>query len=117
MDRYFIHLFTCDTCRRIKKEIGLPAYFNSHDLKKAPIPDDVLNHLLHQFKPIELVNKRSRFIRANGLKPDTMDDQSLIKYLKEEYSFMKRPIIIDGDTIFIGNSKKTVQEMKEYFAN
>jgi arsenate reductase-like glutaredoxin family protein len=30
------------------------------------------------------------------------------KYILEEYTFLKRPFMINGDAVFIGNAKKDV---------
>jgi len=32
----------------------------------------------------------------------------------EEYTFLKRPVIVDGDTVFVGNAKKVVAAAKEH---
>jgi arsenate reductase len=33
----------------------------------------------------------------------------------EEYTFLKRPFMINGDEVFIGNSKAVVEEAKKSF--
>ena len=35
------------------------------------------------------------------------------KYILEEYTFLKRPVLVIGDKIVIGNAKKSVAEAKE----
>ena len=37
------------------------------------------------------------------------------KYMLEEYTFLKRPFMINEDEIFIGNSKKVVEAAVESF--
>jgi len=34
------------------------------------------------------------------------------KYIIEEYTFLKRPVAIIDTSIFIGNSKKNIEELK-----
>ena len=31
------------------------------------------------------------------------------RYMLQEYTFLKRPFMINGDDVFIGNAKKTVE--------
>ncbi|MEN9442530.1 MAG: hypothetical protein RLZ33_2607, partial [Bacteroidota bacterium] len=37
------------------------------------------------------------------------------KYLLEEYTFLKRPFMINGEEVFIGNAKKDVAAAVESF--
>lgn len=46
--------------------------------------------------------------KALGLKEMTLAEKDYKKYILEEYTFLKRPVIIIGDKIFIGNSKKNI---------
>ena len=116
MAKQFIYLSTCDTCRKIMKEVELPADYELHDLKKVPLPDQVLELLLTDHSPIDLVNKRSRRIKELALILDEMSDQDIIGYLKSEYTFIKRPIAIDGDKFFVGNSKAVRVVLKTHIS-
>lgn len=114
MAKQFIYLSTCDTCRKIMKEVELPADYKLHDLKKSPLPEDSLKILLETYSPIDLVNKRSRKIKQLGLNLDDMTDQEIIAYLKSEYTFIKRPIAIDGNDIFVGNAKSVREALRSH---
>jgi arsenate reductase len=37
------------------------------------------------------------------------------KYILQEYTFLKRPFIINGEKVFIGNAKKEVQAAADSF--
>ena len=37
-------------------------------------------------------------------------------YILENYTFLKRPVIISNGKTFIGNSKKTIQEVKKHLS-
>ncbi len=39
----------------------------------------------------------------------TLSDLDYRKLLLEEYTFLKRPFVINGEEVFIGNAKKEVQ--------
>ena len=116
MAKQFIYLSTCDTCRKIMKEVELPADYELHDLKKAALPNEVLELLLTEYSPLELVNKRSRKIKELGLVLGEMSNQDIIGYLKSEYTFIKRPIAIDGNNFFVGNSKAVRLALKSHIS-
>ncbi|MFM7823561.1 MAG: arsenate reductase family protein, partial [Bacteroidota bacterium] len=51
--------------------------------------------------------------RKMGLHELELKEKDYRKYLLEEYTFLKRPVIINGKNIFIGNAPKTVAAAKE----
>jgi arsenate reductase len=38
-----------------------------------------------------------------------LTEEDYKKYILEEYTFLKRPFIINGEEVFIGNAKKEVE--------
>lgn len=59
-----------------------------------------------------LFSKVAQKYRALGLDKRTLSEEDHKKYILEEYTFLKRPVIIMDDKIFIGNSKNTVAAAK-----
>ena len=59
-----------------------------------------------------LFSKIAMKYRALGLDKLKLTEDDFKKYILEEYTFLKRPVIIVNDTIFIGNSKSTVAAAK-----
>ncbi|WP_347172636.1 arsenate reductase family protein [Polaribacter uvawellassae] len=112
---YFLQ--TCDTCRRILKEVNLDG-FEKQEIKSNPITVKQLEEM-HQFsKSYEaLFNKRAKLYKAMGLKNQTISEADYRQYILDEYTFLKRPVFIVDDEIFIGNSKKEVERLKEYLTN
>ena len=55
-----------------------------------------------------LFNKRAMKYLSMGLNEKELTEKEWRKYILEEYTFLKRPIIIIGDQQFVGNSKKVV---------
>ena len=108
-----IYLSTCDTCRKIMKAVKLSDDFEHHDLKDNPIDGKTLKYLhskVDSYK--DLLNKRSRKYQTMGLKDLNLSETELKDYILKEYTFLKRPIFIVKDEVFIGNSKKVVEELK-----
>jgi len=48
-----------------------------------------------------------------GLKEKTLSEQDYRQLILDEYTFLKRPVIIIDDQIFVGNAKKEVESAKE----
>ena len=51
--------------------------------------------------------------RALGLDKMKLTEDDYKKYILEEYTFLKRPVMILNDKIFIGNSPKNVEAAKQ----
>jgi arsenate reductase len=48
-----------------------------------------------------------------GLNEMELKEKDYRKYILEEYTFLKRPVMILGEKIFIGNSKTNVAAGKQ----
>lgn len=107
------YLSTCDTCKRILKEVDPPSSVHLQDIKVDPISEEALSYArtkVDSYK--ELLNKRARIYRAKDLKNQNLSDEQMKSLILEEYTLLKRPLaIIDGE-VYAGNSKKTVASLK-----
>ena len=59
-----------------------------------------------------LFNKRAKLYASMDLKNKSLSEADFKKHLLEEYTFLKRPVFIVDNEIFIGNSKKIITELK-----
>ena len=110
----FYYLSTCDTCKRILKELDPPTDVKLQDIKEFPILDEELEKLKNLSGSYEsLFNKRARLYKERGLKTQELSEEDYKDLLLEHYTFLKRPVLLMDDQIFIGNSKKTVKEAKK----
>lgn len=108
------HLSTCDTCKRILAEIDAPAAFELQDIKEHPIAAEELEQLRPLAGSYEaLFSKRARLYKERDLKNKDLSEADYRNLILEHYTFLKRPVIVNEDAIFIGNSKKTVAAAKE----
>ena len=107
------HLSTCSTCQRIIKELGDGAGFELQDIKTKNISAAALDAIKQKAGSYEaLFSKRALKYRSMGLNEMTLTEKDYRRYMLEEYTFLKRPFILIGDEVFIGNAKKTVEEAK-----
>ena len=47
--------------------------------------------------------------KSMGLKDKALTEKDYKRLILEEYTFLKRPVIIINDKIFVGNAKKTIE--------
>lgn len=108
------HLGTCSTCQRIIKELQPLEGFTLQDIKAEPITPGQLEEMRALTDSYEsLFSKRAMLFRQRGLHEQTLEEVDYKNGILEQYTFLKRPVILFNDSIFIGNSKKTVAEAKE----
>ena len=108
---YFLQ--TCDTCRRILKEVSLEG-FERQEIKANPVTVSQLEEMYSFSNSYEaLFNKRAKKYKAMGLKNELITEKEYRQFILDEYTFLKRPVFIVGNDIFIGNSKKEINRLKE----
>ncbi len=110
-------LSTCDTCKRILKELNPSNNFLRQDVKKEGLTLEELEHLYQLSGSYEsLFNKRAQLYKQRDLKNKNLQEVDFKNLLLDHYTFLKRPVIINQNKIFIGNSKKTVESAKKSIA-
>ncbi|MCK5781098.1 MAG: arsenate reductase [Flavobacteriales bacterium] len=112
--RKIYHLSTCSTNKRILKEIAPLDGVELHEIKEYPISETQLDEMKELAGSYEsLFSKRARKYKELGLKDMKLNDADYKKYILSDYTFLARPVaIIDGE-VFVGNSKKNVEALKQ----
>jgi len=107
------HLSTCSTCQRIIKELGDGEGFEMQNIKEKNISAADLDAIKEKVGSYEaLFSKRAMKYRSMGLNEMSLTEKDYRSYMLEEYTFLKRPFILVGESVFIGNAKKTVEAAK-----
>ena len=108
------YLSTCSTCARIITELRLKEKkFDFQDIKTEKITSAQLTEMKKMAGSYEaLFSRVAMKYRALGLDKMQLGEDDYKKYILEEYTFLKRPVIIIKDKIFVGNSKSTVAAAK-----
>ena len=105
------YLSTCDTCKRILKELNLSADWKLQDIKADKITLEQLEEMRSMTDSYEsLLNRRAR--KLSEFKGQDLSEEKLKSMILEEYTFLKRPVFVMDKEIFIGNAKKTVESLK-----
>lgn len=108
------YLSTCSTCARIIKELDLhKKKFEFQDIKIEKITASQLAEMKKMVGSYEALFSRIALkYRALGLGQKNLGEDDYKKYILDEYTFLKRPVIIVGSKIFVGNSKNIIAAAK-----
>jgi arsenate reductase len=109
------HLGNCTTCQRIIKEAGIVQKgFSMQDIKADRITGEQLDQMKSLAGNYEaLFSRRAIKYKEMGLKNKKLTEKDYRHLILDEYTFLKRPVTINGKKIFIGNDKKTLQALKK----
>lgn len=103
------HLSTCDTCKRIIGEINPGEDVVLQDIKTKAIVSEQLEEMVAMTGSYEaLFSKRAQLYRKRGLHEQNLSEEDYKNLILEHYTFLKRPVMIVGEDIYVGNSKKVV---------
>ena len=109
-------LSSCDTSRKILKQANIAKLgFEIKDIKSTSITQAELEEMRALAGSYEaLFSRRSQKYKSRGLKNIELHEADYKSLILEEYTFLKRPVIIDNDQIFIGNSKTNVDALLKH---
>ena len=109
------HLSTCDTTQAILKEVeAVKKGATLQDIKTekiTPVQIDEMKKMAGSYEA--LFSRRALKYRAMGLHEKQLTEKDYRKLILEEYTFLKRPVAIVNDKIFIGNTKAVVADLKK----
>jgi len=101
---------TCTTCQRIIADAGLEkkgfALQNIKEEKITPAQLDQMKEMMGSYEA--LFSRRALKYKAMGLKDKKLTEKDYRDLILQEYTFLKRPVVINGKQIFSGSEKKTV---------
>lgn len=109
------HLGTCTTSQAIIKETSIDKKgFKMQDIKFEKITAAQLDEMKKMIGSYEaLFSRRALKYKELRLKNKNLDEFDYRKYILDEYTFLKRPVVIIGDKIFAGSEKKTIEALKK----
>lgn len=87
--------------------------FEKQDIKSEAITEEQLNEMKNLAGSYEkLFSRVAMKYRSMGLNEMTLTEEDYKKYILQEYTFLKRPVFLIDNQVFIGNSKKNVAAVK-----
>ena len=111
------YLSTCSTCCRILNELNTTD-IELLDIKTKAITKTQIEEMYEHTSSYEaLFNKRAMKYKSMDLKNKNLKEEDFKNLISSEYTFLKRPVFIIDDKIFVGNAKKTIQSLKDVLDN
>jgi arsenate reductase len=85
------------------KEFNALDEFELIDVKSNNIDANTLDFLKEKVGSYQaLFSKRAIKYKTLGLKDKNLSDQEFRPFILDEYTFLKRPVLIDGDKVVVG---------------
>ena len=108
-------LSTCSTCQAIIKDTKVDKKgFDMQDIKTEKITAAQLDEMKKMAGSYEaLFSRRALKYKELGLKDKQLEEKDYRKLILEEYTFLKRPVTIINQQIFIGSETKTKDALKK----
>ncbi len=110
--RKIYHLSSCSTCQQIIRQLGLAEKsFEMQDIKQQNISAAELDAIKGKVGSYEaLFSRKAMKFRSMGLDKMDLTEADYRRLILEEYTLLKRPVILVGDAVLVGNAKATVAE-------
>jgi arsenate reductase len=108
-------LSTCTTCDAILKGIDAQNKgFQLQDIKTEHITASQLEEMKKLAGSYEaLFSRRAIKYKELHLKDKKLSEKDYRDYILKEYTFLKRPVVIINNKIFVGSEKKNVEALKQ----
>ena len=113
MKNTIFYLSNCGTCKKVLDEIKPDKSVILQDIKTEKITDKQIEEmakLAGGYEPI--FSKIAMKYRSLGLNEMKLSEADYKKYILEEYTFLKRPVIVYNNKIYVGSSKSSVTAAK-----
>lgn len=100
---------------KILKQFDLSGW-ELREIRTEPITKEELAEMYQRTKSYEaLFSKKSTQIKSRGLVVKDLAEKDFKKLLLDHYTFLKRPVFITDNEIFIGNDKKNIENLTAFF--
>ena len=112
MTNKIYYLASCDTCRKIIKNLPNTDKLEFHDIRQNPITEKELEEM-HQLSGSyeALFSKKAQLYKSMNLKNQSLTEDDFKKYILQHYTFLSRPVFIINDKIYIGNSQQNILQV------
>lgn len=110
--KHVYYLDNCTTCRKVIEEARIDQRFTFQNLKQEPINAEQLDWLAQKVGSYaKLFNRQSRKYNELGLAGKELSEDQIRKLILQEYTFLKRPVVIVNNEVFVCRDKQTVSQL------
>ena len=110
---YFYGLPDCSTCRKALRRLEYHSVLDAklRNIKDEPLSRLEIEKLANMLGGAEnLFSRRAVKYRELGLRDKTLSENEMLDLMADEYTFLKRPILVAGDTAIAGFFEKEYDE-------
>ncbi len=108
------HLSTCNTNQKILKEWKPGKDYTLQNIKEKNISSAELDYAARVLGSYEaLFSRRALKYKSMGLAEKDLTEKDYRKLILSEYTFLKRPVMINGKDVFAGSAKAAVDGAKK----
>jgi arsenate reductase len=87
--------------------------FEKQDIKTEPMTLDQIDEMKKRSGDYEsLFSRKAMKFRSMGLADKQLSETDYRELIHQEYTFLKRPVFLVNEKIFIGNSAKIIDQLK-----
>ncbi len=96
---------------------NIPHQVELREIKSQALSEQELEEMQRLAGSYEaLFSKRAQLYKSRGLGQQDLKEADYRDLLLEHYTFLKRPVLVYEDHIFIGNAKKTAAAVQAFLA-
>ena len=109
------YLKTCSDSMRVIKELNGLKDFEKQEIKAEPITAAQLKVMRDFAGSYDAVFSRKAVLyRTMNLKDKQLSEDEIRDLILGDYTFLRRPVIIIGNKIFIGHQEETILGVKQF---
>ena len=98
-------------------EVGHDDAYEMQDIKTNPVSAKQLDWLADKSGGYEaMFSKRAMLYRERGLQNQLLSEADYRSLILEQYTFLKRPVLVLNHKVFVGNTRKVVEAIKAELA-
>lgn len=117
MDKIY-YLASCDTCRKIIKNLPKGIELEFQDIRQDKITLDQLEEMHKLAGSYEaLFSKRAQLYKERDLKNQKLTEDDYKALILEHYTFLSRPVFVIKNEIFIGNTQPNILKLMKTLKN
>jgi arsenate reductase-like glutaredoxin family protein len=88
--------------------------FEQREIKAKAVTEEELQEMYDLSNSYEaLFSKKSTQIKERNIDVKSLQEEDFKKLILEDYRFLKRPVFINNQEIFIGSDKKNIELLRE----
>lgn len=93
------------------KELQVGSDWEMQDIKTQPMTAEQVDEMAQLAGSYEAIfSRKAMKYKALGLANQSLSEADYRKWILEEYTFLKRPVVLLGNEVFVGNTRKVTDQ-------